>query len=76
MTVPLLLNHASTAGAEGEMSRLPQKFSDGLQKGLEMKVGEVSLRWEPDELTLYYEGEVTFRQKIKLITKDPFNITG
>ena len=24
----------------------------------------------------YYEGEVTFRQKIKLITKDPFNITG
>jgi hypothetical protein len=59
MTVPLLLNHASTAGAEGEMSRLPQKFADGLQKGLEMKVGEVKLTWEPDQLTLFYEGEVT-----------------
>ena len=30
--------------------------------------------WE--ETLKYYEGEVTFRQKIKLITKDPFNITG
>lgn len=58
MTVPLILNHASTAGAEGEMGRLPQKFSDGLQKGLEMKVGEVTLNWQPDDLTLYYEGTV------------------
>ena len=30
--------------------------------------------WE--ETLKYYEGEVTFRQRIKLITKDPFNITG
>ncbi len=30
--------------------------------------------WE--ETLKYYEGEVTFRQRIKLLTKDPFNITG
>ena len=58
MTVPLILNHASTAGAEDEMSRLPQKFRDGLEQGLEMKVGEVKLTWEADDLTLYYEGTV------------------
>ena len=58
MTVPLILNHASTAGAEDEMGRLPQKFKEGLQNGLEMKVGEVTLNWQPDDLTLYYEGTV------------------
>ncbi|MBF85112.1 MAG: hypothetical protein CL489_11685 [Acidobacteria bacterium] len=58
MTVPLILNHASTAGAEGELYRLPEKFRNGLDKGLEMKVGEVKLNWQPDELTLYYEGTV------------------
>jgi thiol:disulfide interchange protein DsbD len=30
--------------------------------------------WE--ETLKYFEGEVTFRQRIKLLTKDPFNITG
>jgi len=30
--------------------------------------------WE--ETLKYYEGEVTFRQRIRLLTKDPFNITG
>ena len=58
MTVPLILNHASTAGAEGELYRLPEKFRNGLEKGLEMKVGEVKLNWQPDDLTLYYEGTV------------------
>jgi len=58
MTVPLILNHASTAGAEGELYRLPEKFRNGLDKGLEMKIGEVKLNWQPDELTLYYEGVV------------------
>jgi len=58
MTVPLILNHASTAGAEEEMGRLPEKFRSGLQQGLEMKVGEVTLNWQPDDLTLYYEGTV------------------
>jgi len=58
MTVPLILNHASTAGAEEELDRLPPKFRQGLESGMEMKVGEVKLRWEADELTLYYEGEV------------------
>tara|TARA_B110000495_G_scaffold188020_1_gene187893 strand:+ start:365 stop:1411 length:1047 start_codon:yes stop_codon:yes gene_type:complete len=58
MTVPLIVNHASTAGAEDELRRLPDKFRQGLENGLEMKVGQVSLNWEPDQLTLFYEGVV------------------
>ena len=58
MTVPLILNHASTAGAEEELDRLPQEFRSGLEQGKEMRVGEVSLQWDPENLTLYYTGEV------------------
>ena len=58
MTVPLIVNHASTVGAEDELRRLPEKFRQGLENGLEMKVGEVSLTWEPDQLTLFYEGVI------------------
>ncbi|MDC3257196.1 hypothetical protein OAU44_00310 [bacterium] len=58
MSVPLIVNHASTSGAEGELHRLPEKFRQGLENGLEMKVGQVSLTWEPDQLTLFYEGVV------------------
>jgi hypothetical protein len=58
MSVPLIVNHASTAGAEDELHRLPEKFRQGLENGLEMKVGQVSLTWEPDQLTLFYEGVV------------------
>jgi len=58
MTVPLILNHASTAGAEEELDRLPQEFRTGLEQGKEMRVGEVSLQWDAENLTLYYTGEV------------------
>jgi len=58
MKLPLILNHASTAGAENELNRLPPKFRQGLENGLEMKVGEVVLDWNPEKLTLYYEGYV------------------
>lgn len=58
MTVPLILNHASTSGAEGELDRLPQRFRQGLENGEEMKVGEVTLSWDSDNLTLFYEGTV------------------
>ncbi len=58
MTVPLILNHASTSGAEEELHRLPSKFRQGLENGLEMKVGEVTLHWDAEKLTLFYEGYV------------------
>jgi tRNA nucleotidyltransferase (CCA-adding enzyme) len=67
MTVPLILNHASTSGAENELDRLPQKFRQGLEDGLEMKLGEVTLTWDADKLTLFYEGVVDdkfFQQEI------------
>ena len=40
----------------------------------EPPIQDYDLIWE--ETLKYYEGEVTFRQRIKLLTKDPFNITG
>ena len=58
MTLPLIVNHASTSGAENELNRLPAQVREGLYAGKEMKVGEVTLNWEPDNLTLYYTGEV------------------
>jgi len=57
-TLPLIVNHASTSGAEGELHRLPDTFREGLVNGKEMKVGTVKLNWDPEALTLYYSGEV------------------
>ena len=68
MTVPLIINHASTSGAENELHRLPEKFKHGLENGLEMKVGEVTLTWNAEKLTLFYEGAVEdefFQQEIE-----------
>ena len=58
MTLPLLLNHSSTAGAEGELYRLQDDARQSLESGKDYKVGEVTLTWKPEALTLYYEGEV------------------
>lgn len=58
VTVPLLLNHSSTAGAEAELDSLPENYRTGLQNSQDMKVGEVTLSWDPDKLTLSYEGFV------------------
>ena len=58
MTLPLLLNHSSTAGAEGELYRLQDDARQALEGGKDYKVGEVTLTWKPEALTLYYEGEV------------------
>jgi uncharacterized C2H2 Zn-finger protein len=59
MTVPLLLNHSSTAGAEAELDRLEEDARKALENGEDYQVGEVTLHWDPDRLTLFYEGEVT-----------------
>ena len=60
MTLPLLLNHSSIAGAEGELHRLSNEMQDHLTQGRDYQVGEVTLTWVPDDLTLYYEGEIRF----------------
>ena len=59
MTLPLLLNHSSISGAEMELDRLDDTMKQHLENGRDFKVGEVTLEWMPDQLTLYYEGEVT-----------------
>ena len=59
LTLPLLLNHSSISGAEMELDRLDDTMKQHLENGRDFKVGEVTLEWIPDKLTLYYEGEVT-----------------
>ncbi len=58
MTLPLLLNHSNIAGAEEELDRLEDDMRGSLENGKDFKIGWVTLRWEPDELTLYYEGVI------------------
>ena len=58
MTLPLLLNHSNVAGAEEELDRLEDDMRGSLENGEDFKIGEVTLRWEAEELTLYYEGVI------------------
>ena len=58
LTLPLLLNHSNIAGAEEELDRLDNKMRGALENQEDYVIGEVTLRWEPDELTLYYEGVI------------------
>jgi hypothetical protein len=57
-TLPLLLNHSNEAGAEEELDRLDDKMRSALENGEDFQIGWVTLRWEPEELTLYYEGVI------------------
>jgi len=57
-TLPLLLNHSNEAGAEEELDRLDEEMRDHLSNGKDFQIGWVTLRWEPEELTLYYEGVI------------------
>ena len=59
LTLPLLLNHSSISGAEMELDRLDGSMKSSLENGQDFRVGEVTLEWIPEKLTLYYEGEVT-----------------
>ena len=65
LTLPLLLNHSNVSGAEEELDRLESPMKSALENGEDFQIGWVTLRWEPDELTLYYEGiiEHPFFQK-------------
>jgi len=57
-TLPLLLNHSAVAGAENEMDRLDDEMRRALETETDYQVGEVTLTWDADKLTLYYEGVV------------------
>lgn len=57
-TLPLLLNHSAVAGAENEMDRLDDEMRNALETESDYNVGEVTLTWDADKLTLYYEGVV------------------
>ena len=60
MSVPLIINHASTAGAEEEIAegRVPDEVVDKLQHGEWHNVGEVTLHWDGDQNTLFYDGYI------------------
>jgi len=60
MTVPLIINHASTVGAEKEIAegRVPDEVVQALQRGEDYVVGEVTLEWNPSTLTLSYSGVI------------------
>jgi hypothetical protein len=57
-TLPLLLNHSSTSGAEEELYRLDSEMRDHLENEKDYKVGEVTLTWNAEKLTLFYEGVI------------------
>ncbi len=57
-TLPLLLNHSNVAGAEEELDRLDDDMRGALENQEDFQIGWVTLRWEPEELTLYYEGVI------------------
>ncbi len=57
--VPLQVNHSSVLGMEAELATLPIEIQQALQRGEDVRVGEVRLTWHPNELTLTYEGFVS-----------------
>ncbi len=58
LTLPLLLNHSSIAGAEDELDRLSDEMINALENEEDYQVGEVTLTWDAEKLTLFYEGVI------------------
>lgn len=56
LTLPLLLNHSNIAGAEEELDRLDDDMVSHLEDERDFKIGEVTLEWDQEKLTLFYEG--------------------
>jgi len=56
LTLPLLLNHSNIAGAEEELDRLDDDMVSHLEDERDYKIGEVTLDWDQEKLTLFYEG--------------------
>ena len=58
LTLPLLLNHSNIAGAEQELDRLDDEMIEHLENEKDYLLGEVTLTWDAEKLTLFYEGVV------------------
>ena len=61
MRVPLIINHASIEGAEQELyqeQRVPPEIVKALERGEEIGVGYINLRWDGDQNVLFYEGVI------------------
>ena len=58
LTLPLLLNHSNIAGAEEELDRLDDDMREHLENERDFKIGEVTLDWDQEKLTLFYEGVI------------------
>ncbi len=58
MELPMIFNHASPDGAEFELSRLPSEIRESILNHEHIRVGDVKLFWDQENLTLFYEGEV------------------
>ncbi len=58
LTLPLLLNHSNIAGAEEELDRLDDDMVSHLEDERDFKIGEVTLEWDQEKLTLFYEGVI------------------
>jgi len=58
LPLPLLLNHSNIAGAEEELDRLDDDMRSHLEEERDYKIGEVTLEWDQDQLTLFYEGVI------------------
>ena len=58
LTLPLLLNHSNIAGAEEELDRLDDDMVSHLEDERDYKIGEVTLDWDQEKLTLFYEGVI------------------
>jgi len=58
LTLPLLLNHSNIAGAEEELDRLDDDMVNHLENEKDFKIGEVTLDWDQEKLTLFYEGVI------------------
>jgi hypothetical protein len=57
-TLPLIFNHATHQGIENELHRLPEDIRRQILQDQRIIVGEVKLHWKPEDLTLFYEGEI------------------
>lgn len=56
--LPLIFNHATPMGIDREMMGLPPDIRKRIQNHERIVLGHVVLDWKPEELTLFYRGEV------------------
>lgn len=75
MNLPMIFNHASPDGAEFELSRLPNQIRESILNHEHIRVGDVKLHWDPENLTLFYEGEVNDEFFIKEIDQGLMSVS-